>query len=96
LAQLSDGFRVELSPGTVMALETNEPTLVKMALNEGRALFEVTRTPGRGFVVFVDDVQVEVVGTRFVVAKYALYPAHFCSPRPHVRMGMQSQINKLF
>jgi transmembrane sensor len=66
---LSDGSEVELLTGGALGLslaETNEMVLV---LERGRASFDVSKRPSRRFVVKADDIDVRVIGTKFMVRR---------------------------
>lgn len=63
---LPDGSIVELKRGAMLTLEFT-PTLRRVRLSRGEALFQVTRDHRRPFVVSADGVEVRAVGTAFVV-----------------------------
>lgn len=69
VAELPDGSKVELAPGSSVLLHASGPERVELALRTGGARFDVTRRPSRRFTVVVDDVEVAVVGTRFTLRR---------------------------
>ncbi len=71
VGRFSDGSRVEVSSGSSVRLVTDTSKEVRVELARGRATFEVTKKPGRSFVVKADGVEVRVVGTRFTVSRGA-------------------------
>jgi transmembrane sensor len=69
VAALPDGSAIELEAGAAVAVESETADRVQLALSRGVARFDVVRRPTRQFVVTIDDVRVEVIGTRFEVAR---------------------------
>jgi transmembrane sensor len=76
----SSARSLRLEDGTTIMLATDEssirtlesaPGTVGVELVRGTAHFDVTHIPGRVFRVIASDVIVEVVGTSFVVERYA-------------------------
>lgn len=67
--ELEDGSEIVAAPGARLERTSTSSDEVRVALRDGSATFEVTRNPARTFVVEADDVQVRVVGTRFVVRR---------------------------
>ena len=63
---LSDGSIAELKPGATLTIEFT-PTLRRVRLTRGEALFQVTKDHARPFVVMAEGVEVRAVGTAFVV-----------------------------
>ena len=69
---LHDGSIVTpLDPASVMAVQVDSPGRVALALDRGRARFDVTSHPERDFVVRMGEVTVTVVGTAFTVERVA-------------------------
>lgn len=66
---LDDGSRLELGAESSLMVKSEDDRLVSLELVRGSALFDVTRRPERTFRVAVEDVAVEVVGTRFRVER---------------------------
>lgn len=68
---LRDGSEVLLSPDAQVEIELEERDRVRIAQRAGEARYVVSHRPERAFVVAVDDVEVSVRGTRFVVRRAA-------------------------
>lgn len=66
---LEDGSEIVAAPGARLERVSTSPEEMRVALRDGSATFEVARNPARTFVVEADDVEVRVVGTRFVVRR---------------------------
>src|SRR5690606_33960857 len=66
---LEDGSEIVAAPGARLERVSSSNDEVRVALRDGSATFEVTRNPARTFVVEAADVQVRVIGTRFVVRR---------------------------
>lgn len=66
---LEDGSEIVAAPGARLERVSTSSEEVRVALRDGSATFEVARNPARTFVVETDDVEVRVVGTRFVVRR---------------------------
>jgi transmembrane sensor len=64
---LADGSQIALAPAGAIVLERSRQDDLRLVLERGSADFDVTHVPGRRFVVVAADVDVVVVGTRFVV-----------------------------
>lgn len=71
---------LQLGDGSTLQLNTDSAVQVRLLAGErqvrllrGEAWFDVTRDPGRPFVVQADDGWVKVVGTRFSVARHAAH-----------------------
>ena len=64
---LADGSQIALAPAAAIVLERSRQDDLRLVLERGSADFDVTHVPGRRFVVVAADVDVVVVGTRFVV-----------------------------
>ena len=69
---LSDGSRIELAANSELQVLSNDATTFSCALRRGRGTFEVRPGGPRRWRVDAGSVQVEVVGTRFVVDRTAL------------------------
>lgn len=68
---LSDGTSIRLAAGTRLVPRMSTPDRFEVALERGEAHFAVKPQGGRAFAVLVGPVRVEVVGTRFSVAREA-------------------------
>ena len=68
-ARLEDGSEVVAAPGAELERRPGAEDELRLALRRGSATFEVARDPSRTFIVEVEDVEVRVVGTRFVVRR---------------------------
>jgi transmembrane sensor len=68
---LSDGSRIELGENSELQVLDNDSTTFACALRRGRGTFEVKPGGGRRWRVEAGKIQVEVVGTRFVVERRA-------------------------
>ncbi|MCB9600795.1 MAG: FecR domain-containing protein [Sandaracinus sp.] len=70
---LGDGSEITAAPGSRLerleTAATGRGDEMRIALHDGSATFEVARNPARTFVVEAADVEVRVVGTRFVVRR---------------------------
>jgi transmembrane sensor len=67
-AKLADGSTVELTaPSGELTVDINQPDHVSLHLGSGTAHFEVAPNTQRRFSVFVDTVEVVVIGTAFDV-----------------------------
>lgn len=66
--QLEDGSRIQLNTDSALQVELRADER-RIHLLRGEAWFEVTRDPGRPFVVRSGDGWVRVIGTRFSVAQ---------------------------
>jgi transmembrane sensor len=67
-SQLADGSTVELTtPSTELTVDINQPDHVSLHLASGTAHFDVVPNTRRRFSVFVDSVEIVVVGTAFDV-----------------------------
>jgi transmembrane sensor len=66
---LSDGTRMTLAAGSRLLPRRLTASLTELALEQGRARFEVQPQGGRRFEVVTGDVRVEVVGTVFTVER---------------------------
>lgn len=66
-SRLSDGSQVLLAAGSTLRVVSEEPRVMRVELQQGRATFEVTKNPERVFAVQAQHVEVRVVGTRFTV-----------------------------
>ena len=64
---LADGSRVALGASASLTLARSRDDELRLVLDHGSADFDVAHVPGRRFVVVAADVDVVVVGTRFVV-----------------------------
>jgi transmembrane sensor len=72
LLRLHDGSTATpLDAASVLAVREDSPGRVALALDRGRAHFEVAPRPGRPFEVQVGEVTVTVVGTAFTVERVA-------------------------
>jgi TolA-binding protein len=71
LIALSDGSRIELDPATRLMPRTVNGHLFATELSRGRAVFDVVPNGPRRWLVAAANVQVTVVGTRFVVERHA-------------------------
>ncbi len=69
--RLDDGSTIDLAPGTVLGLVTNDGHLVVLRLERGRATFEVDSSTGRTWAIDAGLATVEVVGTVFTVSRTA-------------------------
>lgn len=67
---LADGSRIQLNTDSAVQVEL-APAERRVRLLRGEAWFEVSRDPGRPFVVRAGDGWVKVVGTQFSVAREA-------------------------
>lgn len=65
---LEDGTRVFLNTATRIAVSYDEQER-RVQLEEGEALFDVAKQPGRPFVVTAGDHQIRALGTSFVVRR---------------------------
>jgi transmembrane sensor len=68
---LSDGSRIELGENSELQVLDNDSTTFASALRRGRGTFEVKPGGGRRWRVEAGKIQVEVVGTHFVVERNA-------------------------
>ena len=68
---LPDGSTIDADADADVELVTKQRDLVRIALHDGTATFDVTRDPERRFVVVAGDVEVRVIGTRFSVTRTA-------------------------
>lgn len=68
---LSDGSRIELGENSELQVLDNDSTSFTSALRRGRGSFEVKPGGGRRWRIEAGKVQVEVVGTGFVVERSA-------------------------
>lgn len=75
-ADLGEIRRVQLADGSSATLNTETALQVRMErserkirLDRGEAWFKVAKNPGRPFVVTVDDIRVQAVGTAFSVRR---------------------------
>jgi transmembrane sensor len=69
---LHDGSMVTaLDPASVIAVQEDSPSRIALALDRGRARFDVAAHPERDFVVQMGEVTVTVVGTAFTVERVA-------------------------
>ena len=66
---LEDGSEIVAAPGARLERLSTSNDEVRVALRDGSATFEVARNPARTFVVEANDVEVRVIGTRFVVRR---------------------------
>lgn len=64
---LKDGSSVALSARTKVAVQSDQPSAVRLQLSRGELRCDVTHRDGRSFTVQAADVEVRVVGTRFTV-----------------------------
>ncbi|UJR87148.1 FecR domain-containing protein [Sandaracinus amylolyticus] len=64
---LSDRSRIELAPGARIVPRANDGAQLGLALERGRARFEVTPGGPRAWTIDCGPVQVRVVGTAFVI-----------------------------
>ncbi|AKF09398.1 FecR family protein [Sandaracinus amylolyticus] len=64
---LSDRSRIELAPGARVVPRANDGAQLGLALERGRARFEVTPGGPRAWTIDCGPVQVRVVGTAFVI-----------------------------
>jgi transmembrane sensor len=72
LLHLRDGsIATPLDAASVLAVREDSPGRVALALDRGRARFEVAPRPGRPFEVQVGEVTLTVVGTVFTVERVA-------------------------
>ena len=69
--------RVQFADGSVVRLNSHSRMVFPLSFGKerdvqvtGEALFDVSRDEGRPFVVELDDVRVQVLGTRFLVSGY--------------------------
>lgn len=69
---LDDGSRIQRRHPSDVRVVRQTPELTQVQLARGSARFEVVRNPARRFVVEVENVQVEVVGTVFEVTRGGL------------------------
>lgn len=67
--RLEDGSEIVAAPGAELERRNGAADELRLSLRRGAATFEVARDVGRTFIVEVDDVEVRVVGTRFVVRR---------------------------
>ncbi|MGE0786955.1 MAG: FecR domain-containing protein [Sandaracinaceae bacterium] len=68
-AELDDGTRIDLAPHTAVRSVTTSPRQVIVALERGRATFDVAHDPRREFRVQAGTAEVVVLGTRFDVQR---------------------------
>lgn len=68
---LPDGSMIVADADADVELVTKQRDLVRIALHQGTATFDVTRDEERRFVVVAGDVEVRVLGTRFSVTHTA-------------------------
>lgn len=68
---LPDGSTIVADADADVELLTKQRDLVRIALHDGTATFDVTRDEQRRFVVVAGDVEVRVLGTRFSVTHTA-------------------------
>jgi transmembrane sensor len=66
---LDDGSRLELAPQAHVKTGKGAPDRVELALESGRATFDVKPNGPRAWVIDVGPVVVKVLGTRFTVAR---------------------------
>lgn len=66
---LDDGSRLEIAPKTQLRTRPSAPERVELALEEGKTTFDVRPGGPRAWIVDAGDVRVEVLGTRFTVAR---------------------------
>lgn len=69
VAQLPEGSVVELASGTRARFAEASPHSVRVSLEQGSVRVDATHREGRRFVVVSGDVEVAVVGTRFLVVR---------------------------
>lgn len=69
--------RVQFADGSVVRLNSHSRMVFPLSFGKergvqvtGEALFDVSRDEGRPFIVELDDVRVQVLGTRFLVSGY--------------------------
>ena len=65
---LPDGSHVELSPSSRLVIDEYSQARVLLTLEKGKAAFQVAHQTRRPFDIHAADVDVSVIGTRFVVA----------------------------
>jgi transmembrane sensor len=63
---LADGSRIDLNAGTQLSVTLGRHER-RVTMAEGQAVFDVTRDPGRPFLIAAGDRTVRVVGTQFDV-----------------------------
>jgi transmembrane sensor len=66
---LDDGSRLEIVEGTRLVRGAGAPDRVELAVERGRATFDVKPNGPRAWVIDAGDVVVKVLGTRFTVAR---------------------------
>lgn len=69
VASLDDGSRIEVFPGSRLAVLENSGRVVTLLLESGRARFEVTPGGPRRWGIECGVLSVEVVGTRFEIER---------------------------
>ncbi|MDP2335008.1 MAG: FecR domain-containing protein [Bacteroidota bacterium] len=67
---LSDGTRVWLNAGSQLIYPSVFTNKTRQVMLVGEAFFDVTKNPGRPFIVRTTDVSVHVLGTRFDISAY--------------------------
>jgi transmembrane sensor len=65
---LREGSRITLNTGSQVRPDLT-PDLRRIDLDEGEALFDVTKDPDRPFIVYAGDLSVRAVGTSFTVRR---------------------------
>jgi tetratricopeptide (TPR) repeat protein len=68
-ARLADASQIRTTPEGALDVLENSPTRMSLHLRRGAARFEVTPGTGRQWRVEAGETSVEVVGTKFVVAR---------------------------
>jgi transmembrane sensor len=68
VVDLADGSHIEVEPRARLSVVRGDPRMVRLRLQSGSALFEVTHVDGRSFEVAAQGIDVRVIGTRFRVA----------------------------
>jgi transmembrane sensor len=79
---LDDGSRLELAPATHVTTHRSAPDRVELAMDRGRTTFDVKPGGPRAWIIDAGSVRVEVLGTRFTVARDR-------EPREHVEVSVE-------
>lgn len=66
---LSDGSQIRLEPGAKLVTERSDGSQLRVALERGKASFDVKPGGPRRWVIDAADIWVEVIGTRFSVER---------------------------
>lgn len=69
VVHLDDGSRLEIAPKTHLRTRPSTPERVELAIDDGKTTFDVKPGGPRRWIIDAGDVRVEVLGTRFTVAR---------------------------